>query len=248
MATNEFAVFEYQLKILPSNRFFLLAPQSGFICVFSCLYCPGQKYLFVLHPQKQGCKMWQSAELKYSEMWNETSAHNHLHKWGLWDFGFSSHLPGILHFLCADQVTDNAFDIWTPFSWVHCIRLFFNNFCALFFIRYVSFPYKNAHNGSFRILLKLKVSWLMKDLCCPPIRTMSWNVKYAATCSKQNFIHLISLMHLDRYLMRTSVSHDSIAYFTWPGLLYWTVNELNSQSFVETDTLVHQEAQKDNKF
>lgn len=108
--------------------------------------------------------MRQSAELKCSEMWSETAAHNHLHKWGLQGFGFSSHLPGILHFLCADQMTDNAFDIWTPFSWVHCIRLFFNNFCALFFIRYVSFPYKNVHNGSFRILLKLKVSWLMKDL------------------------------------------------------------------------------------
>lgn len=60
----------------------------------------------------QSCKMWQIAEFKCSEMWSETAVLNHLHKEGFWSFNFSSHLPGILYFLCPDQVAGNVRGLW----------------------------------------------------------------------------------------------------------------------------------------
>lgn len=57
-------------------------------------------------------KMWQIAEFKCSEMWSKTAAPNHLHKEGFWSFSFSSHLPGILYFLCPDRVAVNVRGLW----------------------------------------------------------------------------------------------------------------------------------------
>lgn len=168
--------------------------------------------------------MGPTAEFKCSVLWSETAAHNHLHKWRLQGFGFSSHLPGILRFLCSDQVSGNVFDIWTPFSGftalgfslissAHFLIWYdFQNLCSC---SGKPFPLIYMHDA-LEPFFKPKVGLIngRATLLTNREEQTTWNVKYTVACSKQDFIHLISLMHLDRHLMRTSVSHDSIVHFT----------------------------------